>query len=234
MCAAEGRSHRRAKRALGLLALLAAAMGAQLVWAAPGATLTGAVTILDANGVPVADHGGIVVFLDGITVGAPAKSSSQQISQAGVRFSPRTLSVVVGQSVDFLNDDSSFHNVFSLSKAKPFDLGIYPKNTSKSVEFDKPGLVRVYCNIHPNMVSNVLVLTNEYFSSTDTNGRFEISDVPTGAVTVRVWSEFTAEQSRTVTVSGPELQLEPFVLTRNVRKRAHTNKFGKPYKGKYR
>ncbi len=124
-------------------------------------TIKGVVTITDLDGNPHSDHSDAVVFIDGL----PSQSKSQQsneiaplISHKGRQFSPRVLPIVKGGKVDFYNDDDIFHNVFSLSRVKPFDLGIYPTGTSKIVEFEHTGLVKLYCNIHPDMVSNRVMI----------------------------------------------------------------------------
>src|SRR5256885_13468033 len=95
-------------------------------------------------------------------------------------FTPPVLPIMQGTTVEFPNDDPIFHNVFSLSKTKPFDLGLYKRGTNKSVTFDQPGLVKVYCNIHEKMIGYIAVLENPYFTLTDKEGKFKIADVPPG------------------------------------------------------
>jgi hypothetical protein len=82
-----------------------------------------------------------------------------------------------------------FHNVFSFREGKRFDLGLYPVGSTKPVYFDRPGLVRIFCNIHSNMSAFIWVLENPYFGVTDQSGRFRIPNVPAGERVVRVWHE---------------------------------------------
>lgn len=150
-----------------------------------------------------------------------------------MQFSPQVLVIQAGTTVDFLNDDGIFHNAFSLSRSQPFDLGIYPRGMSKTVTFNVPGLVRVYCNIHPNMVSNILVLETSHYTVTGDDGQFALNNLPDGNFTVRTWAEHADEQSHKVVVSnGSSRQLDLTMATRP-RLVRHRNKFGKPYRAKY-
>lgn len=197
-------------------------------------TINGVIRVFDLDGDELEDRSGVVVFVDGLSDSASYRSVSkpQQISHKGRQFSPSVLPLVRGATVDFLNDDNIFHNVFSLSQTKTFDLGIYPEGTSKLVSFSEPGLVKIHCNIHPRMTSTILVLNNSLFATTDTDGSFEISGIPNGRVTLRVWSEFSEEQSRTVSLSGGQVD-ESFDIHRTKRFVQHTDKFGKRYRAKY-
>jgi plastocyanin len=143
-----------------------------------------------------------VVYLAAAPRGAfeerdPARAVMDQRNET---FVPHVLAVTVGTVVDFPNSDKTFHNVFSLSKAKRFDLGRYAAGKSKSVRFDRPGLVRVFCDIHSHMNAYVLVLTHRFFSVTDPDGRFRIPAVPPGNYTVVGWYEGEERTSRAVTV----------------------------------
>jgi len=113
---------------------------------------------------------------------------------------PHVLAMRVGTVVDFPNNDTIFHNVFSLSKAKRFDLGRYAKGQSKSVLFDEPGIVRVFCEIHSHMNAFVLVFAHRFFAVTDDKGRYRIDDVPPGTYTLVAWYEGSVRQTRSVTV----------------------------------
>ena len=131
------------------------------------------------------------------------------MDQRNETFVPHVLAVTVGAVVDFPNSDRTFHNVFSLSKAKRFDLGRYAAGKSKSVRFDRPGLVRVFCDIHSHMSAFVLVLSHRFFDVTDADGGFTIENVPAGTYTVVGWYEGEARTSRSVTVpAGGIVDLE--------------------------
>ena len=109
------------------------------------------------------------------------------LDQRNLAFSPHVLVVRVGTVVDFPNNDRVFHNVFSFRDGKRFDLGMYPVGTVRQVRFDKPGLSRIFCNIHPQMAAYVVVVDTPYFASADRNGAFSIAEVPAGTYTYRAW-----------------------------------------------
>jgi plastocyanin len=143
-----------------------------------------------------------VVYLESAPRGAfeEREPSRATLDQRNETFVPHVLAVTVGTVVDFPNSDKTFHNVFSLSKAKRFDLGRYAAGHSKSVRFDRPGVVRVFCDIHSHMNAYVLVLTHRFFAVTDPDGRFRIPAVPPGDYTVIAWYEGEERTSRPVTV----------------------------------
>jgi plastocyanin len=122
------------------------------------------------------------------------------MKQEGETFVPHVLAIRVGTVVDFPNFDPVFHNVFSLSKVRSFDLGRYAKGRSKSVPFDEPGVVRVFCDIHSHMNAFILVFAHRFFAVTDDQGRYSIDNVPAGTYTVIAWYEGVATQSRQVVV----------------------------------
>ena len=124
------------------------------------------------------------------------------MDQRNETFSPRLLAVQTGTTVDFPNSDSTYHNVFSLSRARRFDLGRYAAGKSKAVRFDRPGVVRVFCDIHSHMSAFVVVFNHPYFRVTDADGRFRIDNVPPGTYTVVGWYEGDARVQRSVTVAA--------------------------------
>jgi plastocyanin len=125
-----------------------------------------------------------------------------RLDQKNETFVPYVLAVTVGSTVDFPNSDRIYHNVFSLSKAKRFDLGRYPRGQSRSVRFDRPGVVRVFCEIHSHMSAFILVFAHRYFSVTDGEGLFRIEGVPPGAYTLAVWNDGEVRARRDVRVAG--------------------------------
>lgn len=110
-----------------------------------------------------------------------------EVVQLGRRFLPNVLVVPVGSTVSFPNMDPIFHNVFSLSKAKTFDLGSYDKGDTRKVTFSKPGVVDIYCHLHPNMTATIVVTPNRYYARADADGHFRIDNVPPGRYTVVAW-----------------------------------------------
>jgi plastocyanin len=120
------------------------------------------------------------------------------LDQRNEAFVPFVLAITAGTTVDFPNSDRTYHNVFSFSKAKRFDLGRYARGESKSVRFDEPGVVRVFCEIHSHMSAYILVFAHHYFATTDTEGRYRIDHVPPGSYTVVAWNDGAAREVRTV------------------------------------
>jgi plastocyanin len=126
------------------------------------------------------------------------------MDQRNITIIPHILPVVAGTTVDFPNSDALYHNLFSLSPARKFDLGRYPKGVSKQVTFDKPGEVHIYCDIHPSMSSVVLVLPNHFFTTVASDGQFRLSNIPAGNYVIHAWHEqlHDIEQSVMVPDSG--------------------------------
>ena len=132
----------------------------------------------------------VVIYLDSVAaVGWAVAPSSPAMRQTNGAFVPHVLAVLQGSRVEFPNGDPVFHNVFSLSRLKSFDLGRYPKGASRSVRFDKPGIVQVFCHIHADMSAVVLVLSNPFFATPNDAGRFFIDDIPAGEYRVVAWHE---------------------------------------------
>ena len=130
-----------------------------------------------------------VVWLEASGVDAASATTPGRIvlDQRNLTFYPQVLAVRVGTVVDFPNNDRVFHNVFSFRDGKRFDLGMYPVGTMRRVTFDKPGVSRLFCNIHPNMAAYVVVVDTPYFAVTDRNGVFAIAGVPQGTYSTAAW-----------------------------------------------
>ncbi len=145
-----------------------------------------------------------VVYLESAPTGAfdAAEPGRARMDQRNETFVPHVLAITVGTVVDFPNSDHFYHNVFSLSKASRFDLGRYAAGRSRSVEFDKPGIVRVFCEIHSHMNAFILVFAHPFFAVTNAEGAYRIDDVPAGTYNLIAWNEGTASDPRAVTVAG--------------------------------
>ena len=147
-----------------------------------------------------------VVYIEGAlgTNTAPIQPvqvvTTRRINQKGAMFSPHVLPVMVGTTVEWPNEDDIYHNVFSISETKPFDLGLYKHPEVKRITFDKPGRVDAFCSIHKAMNCIILVLENPYFTSTDSQGRYTLSNIPAGTYKLKAWHERLPAQTREITV----------------------------------
>jgi len=143
---------------------------------------------------------------------------------------PHVLAIPAGSTVIFPNDDPISHNLFSLSSNNAFDLGLYRKGAGKSQKFENPGIVNVYCNVHPNMSSVIHVLNTPYYTFTDANGNFTLTDVPAGHYEVVAWNEMSGAARTPVDVGGGATPPLALVLDgRGYRAGQHSNKYGKSY-----
>jgi plastocyanin len=187
------------------MARYVAPMGALLLAAcriAMAGELSGQVT---SGGRPIRQA---VVFIEDLR--EPPAHGRAVMDQRSRTFIPHVLVVQVGTRVEFPNNDTVYHNVFSTREGKPFDLGLYPVGRTREAVFHQPGLIRLFCNIHSNMSASIWVVENSYFAITDRAGRFRIEGVPAGAHVVRVWHERLG--SRKLSVSVPSEGTLPLEL----------------------
>ncbi|HEX9486564.1 MAG TPA: carboxypeptidase regulatory-like domain-containing protein [Gemmatimonadales bacterium] len=192
--------------------------------------VAGRVTMLEKGGTSSPDLGAAVVYLEGDPADAAARPVTVDIAINDKEYVPRVVVVPAGSTVRFQNHDPFDHNVFSVSEPSPFDLGQYGRGETRTWTFTKPGLVRVFCNVHPRMVAFVQVMAGRHFTQAAADGSFEIAAVPPGTWTVHAWHERSAPVAQTVSVtpagaSGIELQLD----ARGFRWMPHKNKYGKDY-----
>lgn len=152
---------------------------------------------------PSAERQMSVVYLETAPRGAFDQNEPARVvmDQRNETFVPHVLAITTGTTVDFPNSDRIYHNVFSLSKTRQFDLGRYAVGRSKSVRFDRSGIVRVFCDIHSHMSAFILVFSHPFFSVTDPAGRYRIENVPPGSYTLVAWNEGVTAESRTITVT---------------------------------
>ncbi len=147
-----------------------------------------------------------VVYLETAPSGAfeePVQARGR-MDQRNETFVPHVLAIRIGTTVDFPNNDRIYHNVFSLSPARRFDLGRYAVGRSKAVRFDRPGVVRVFCDIHSHMNAFILVFSHRFFAITQPDGRYQLPPVPPGSYTVVAWHEGEVRATRQVTVRAGE------------------------------
>ena len=139
-------------------------------------------------------------------------SGRAEMRQRDATFDPHLMAITAGTTVAFPNDDRTYHNVFSLSKPRRFDLGRYAAGRSKDVRFERPGLVRVFCDIHAHMNAFIHVFDHRFYAATNERGRYRIDRVPPGTYRVTAWYEGVDQQTREVVVhAGAAAELD-FVL----------------------
>ena len=191
-------------------------------------SISGRVALVKA-GAARADASNAIVWIEGPPRSGGAGGSRRMI-QESKRFAPRVLIVPREGTVEFPNNDPIFHNVFSVSGGNRFDLGLYRSGATKSRSFGEPGLVRVYCNIHPQMVGFVMVVDSDFAAVTDRSGAFRFEGVPAGSWTLKAWHEEGTETSVPLVVpaaaGGP---LTVSIDTSAFRPLPHKNKYGKDY-----
>lgn len=140
---------------------------------------------------------------------APVRVSIRQRNET---FTPRVVAVTVGSEVDFPNDDPIYHNVFSLSRVRSFNLGRYPRGDTRRVRFDRPGIVKVFCEIHSHMSATVMVFDHPWFGMPDEGGRFALQEVPPGDQQVTAWHERLGDTTTRLRVEAGRAATTDFVL----------------------
>jgi plastocyanin len=155
-----------------------------------------------------------VVYLETAPRGAfeQTEPGHAVMDQQNETFVPHVLAVSTGTTVDFPNSDRIYHNVFSLSKVSRFDLGRYAVGKSKSIRFDRSGIVRVFCDIHSHMNAFILVFSHPFFAVTDEVGRYRIDNVPPGAYNLIAWNEGLASEPKPVLIPDGGLTEVDFAL----------------------
>lgn len=215
-----------------LLSLVLAAIGAPAQQA-----LKGHVSVT-RNGRPLRNASKAVVWLTpvGATVEPPRQDPSQipQLVQKNKSFQPSLLVIPVGGKVEFPNHDPFFHNVFSLFEGKRFDLGLYESGTTRFVQFDKPGVSFIFCNIHAQMSAVVIALATPYYAISDWRGDVSLPNVPPGRYNVQVFHSSVAPDAlhavnREITVAAGDTSIGIFTLTETDVTVAHKNKYGRDY-----
>src|SRR5216117_169508 len=209
---------------LTLLLLLSAVQGP----ATRGAHVTGRIVILEKDNKPSPDLGDAVLYLEG-TAAAPVEPVTVEIAITDKTYAPHVVVVPVGSTVRFPNHDPFHHNVFSVSEPNQFDLGLYGRGDAKSHTFTNPGLVRVYCNVHPRMVAYIQVMGNRYYAQPGADGSFTMANVPPGQYRLHVWHERVPAEVVTDITAGSGDALQITLDARGYRWEPHRNKYGKNY-----
>lgn len=195
------------------------------------ASVSGTVTVAGRRG---AHEPAGVVWLEGVTAGAPEPAHAV-IDMRKKTFRPNVVAVPVGSSVSFPNADPILHNVFSVSDGNQFDLGLYGQGDGRSVVFRESGVVRVYCNVHPQMEAFVVVTPGPWWSSIAADGSFTIDKAPPGGYRIHVWDLRGGPDSRPVEVTVDGAVRVDFSLDASgYRRRPHLDKNGRPYTSRER
>jgi plastocyanin len=191
------------------------------------------------NGHRLKDASQAVVWLNpvaGATLETPRQDASKipQLVQKNKSFQPSLLVIPVGGKVEFPNHDPFFHNVFSLFEGKRFDLGLYESGTSRFVQFDKPGISYIFCNIHAEMSAVIIALNTPYYAISNVRGEISIPNVPPGRYELQVFHTSVPPENlqtvtREITVASGDTSLGTLTLTESDLEVTHKNKYGRDY-----
>jgi plastocyanin len=211
-----------------------------LVASAAGADVSGDVRLVNSR-VPAVrkgrDYSGVVVWLDplGTAPDPNPQGRTYTMEQKNKTFIPHVLAAPVGAIVRFPNLDPIFHSAFSNFSGQIFDFGLYAPGTNRTVKFTRPGVVRIFCNIHPSMSAIIAVLKFPWFAVSDETGSFTIHDVPNAEYRVRLFHERATQETldeleRRIKVSGRDVALPPLTISETGFLEApHKNKYGVDY-----
>jgi len=198
--------------------------------AEPQGAIAGSVEIAKVSvGSRVSGFGDVVVYLEDAPAQELATDKPFEIVQRDKTFTPSFLIVPKGATVAFPNRDKLAHNVFSPAAGASFDLGIYKPDSTKTVTFDKPGLVPIFCNIHPQMIAHVLVVANRYYARPDGEGKFALAGVPPGKYHAVAWFPYGNPERAEVTVEAGRRAKLAFTLRERKGATDHRTKTDQPY-----
>lgn len=188
------------------------------------------------NGRNLKDASQVVVWLTpiGAAFDPPRQTEIPKLTQRDKAFHPSLLVIPVGGKVEFPNEDPFFHNVFSLFEGKRFDLGLYESGSTRFVQFDKPGVSFIFCNIHVQMSAVVIALNTPYYAISNVRGDVSLPNVPPGRYQLQVFHASVAPEAlraltREVTVAAGDTSLGTFRLNETEIELAHKNKYGHDY-----
>lgn len=202
------------------------------------ADVSGTVELADSRDSTVRkkrNFSGVAIWLEPLNGQAAVRPGSFTIRQKGKRFTPHVTIVPTGSTVDFPNFDPIFHNAFSNFAGQPFDTGLYPPGTTRKVRFQRPGIVRVFCNIHSTMSAVIVVVQSPYIALSEPSGAFRIQGVPPGEYILKVWHERATEAaldklSRRITAGAEGLKIGAVKISEaGYLPVPHLNKHGEQY-----
>ncbi len=230
-CAARLRSTRGAVFAFAGVLLLALRLTA--------ATVTGHVDLSDSRDSAVKKDknlSGVVVWLEPVDAPAtPLPRMHAVMQQKGKKFVPHILAISEGSSVDFPNLDPIFHSAFSNFEGQIFDIALYAPGSSRTVHFERPGVVRVFCNIHPTMSAVIVVVDSSHFAITKNDGSYALANVAPGKYELHFFHERATPETldrlaKPVSIMQQTVELPAITISEaGYLPLSHTNKYGRPY-----
>lgn len=203
---------------------------ALLAGPAAGGDIRLAVSVRTPERTTVPGSGAVVWVVDAAAAKRAAAAAKARIASKSKRFDPHVAVVPAGGTVQFPNLDGIYHNVFSLSEKARFDLGLYRNGASRAMSFENPGVVKIYCNIHPQMAAVLLVIDGGVWAQAGADGTAVLAGVPAGKATVRAWDEKGGDFTAVVDV--PASGAVPLAISLDGsgwREAGHKNKYGKDY-----
>jgi plastocyanin len=192
-------------------------------------SVAGKVSVRDADGKPAAGAE-VIVYIVGFKEDGDRAAPPVVLSQKDRKFVPDLVAITVGESVSFPNDDPFLHNVFSQSTARRFDLGSFKRGDAKKKDFPNPGVIDVYCNIHPEMAATILVLPNRRHARVAADGSYTLTGLPAGEWTIFAYTRRADRPaSAAVTVeAGRDAHVDLSLVRRS--EPEHLNKYGEKYR----
>jgi plastocyanin len=190
--------------------------------------VSGNVQVLLKNDKKKTDLSSVIVYLNqgNGSAGSGAGKKAYTIATANKQFNPHAIAIPAGATVSFPNNDPIFHNIFSV--APKFDLGLSKAGEVKKYTFQEPGIAKIFCNVHPQMSSTIIVTSTPYFTNLDQSGNFLLPNVPAGTYQIRAYAdEGQAEQS--IQVGSAPMKINLTIDGKNYKAVGHKNKFGKEY-----
>jgi len=192
--------------------------------------ISGKVDVILKGDKKKSDLSGVIVYLSApdANISASMLKKPYSLSTKNKQFNPTVMAVPLGASVNFPNYDPIFHNLFSVSAPNDFDLGLYKGGASKSKVFEKPGIVKVFCNVHPGMTATLLVAESAYFTLADKAGNFVLKSVPSGSYEIRAYSP-EGQASKNIESMDQSITMNLTIDGKTFKRIQHKNKFGKDY-----
>jgi len=187
--------------------------------------VVGNVSITDADGKPA--NADAIIYVVGFK--EPPGTEATQVAQKDKKFVPDLVAITVGEHITFPNNDAFLHNVFSQSNARKFDLGSFRRGDAKDKDFPDPGVVDVYCNIHPEMAATILVLPNRRHTRRKPDGSYVIEGVPPGTWTVFAYTRRAAKPAMSPVTVVPGQDATVNLALQRGTEPDHLNKYGEKY-----